>query len=1376
MAHELFTRIADILSAPSEVQALIMHETLVIACHEGLKNTRHGFGNLSSQVESLCRQHNIAPQDIVAIQKMRRHSNSYAPILPEDVAYDCRALAIFVSAVVQEAIPSFLVGRIPTHGRITENIQITNYRYIRCFVRKWDEHTIQVAVTNQDSSEELLTVDYMDTPEYVDFSYLRPLLREGMQLNLLDYTVTRKKVVPRLIVVEPDYLIDISTIANCFESYGHHPLLFTVNRLTPRPTNKHIVLGNFAGSALDDIINHPAPYDIKDTFRSNFREKALDFATCPDFDAASFKQEAEQQVENIKDIVDEIFQSFDREKAILEPSFVCERLGIQGRVDLMTTDLKLLVEQKSGKNIFIERKYKNPHGSLHVEKHYVQLLLYYGILQYNFQLSPKNAHIQLLYSKYPLPDGLLEVKPLQTLIREAIRFRNQAVATEFWMAENGFERMLPLLTPQTLNTEKQNDNFYNRYLLPQLTETLAPLHRLNDLERAYFTRMMNFVIKEQLVGKVGAQEGVGNCNADLWNMPLAEKKETGNIYTGLTITGKERSSSFNGYDTITLSVPQQGEDFLPNFRRGDMIYLYAYKKNEAPDVRQSILFKGSLQEIHGDSLIVHLNDGQQNPDLISGECFAIEHAGSDIGGTSAIRSLYTFITSNEERRQLLLGQRAPRIDKSLTLSRSYHPDYDEIILKAKQAQDYFLLIGPPGTGKTSQALQFLVREQLEGSIYSQSSSAYSAEVSKDNELSEATNTQRPTPNPQPSILLLAYTNRAVDEICNMLTENALDYIRIGNEFSCDPKYSDHLLQEVIDESPTLNIIKSTLENARIVVATTSTMNSRSALFNIKHFDLAIIDEASQILEPNIIGLLTASPPALSFREGAAANESHTGSQQGNYKTVNNSYANISQNITNLAAPSLKERAGGEVSPLRTAHPDIYQILKNNAVNNRKNPTDAEELLWQCIRDRQLGLKFRRQHAIGDYIADFICLEISLIIEVDGEYHDSKEQQEKDSIRTEYLNEQGFYVLRFTNKEVINQTEWVLKSIIASPPALSFREGAAANESHTGSQQGNYKTVKNSYANISQNITNLAAPSLKERAGGEAIRKFILIGDHKQLPAVVQQSDTEVIVEDETLKAIHLNSCANSLFERLILTERAAGRTDFIGTLHKQGRMHPDIADFANRKFYAKEQLECVPLAHQLEKTLPYNEASEDETDDVLKAYRMIFIPSKPCRQLNISEKVNTEEARIIADLLRRLHRQLSNDFEPQKSVGVIVPYRNQIAMIRKEIEKLGIPELEEISIDTVERYQGSQRDIILYSFTIQSRYQLDFLTANTFHEDGQPIDRKLNVALTRARKQLILTGNEPALRHNNLFAELIDYIKEKGGYHPKIAKSISALR
>lgn len=140
----------------------------------------------------------------------------------------------------------------------------------------------------------------------------------------------------------------------------------------------------------------------------------------------------------------------------------------------------------------------------------------------------------------------------------------------------------------------------------------------------------------------------------------------------------------------------------------------------------------------------------------------------------------------------------------------------------------------------------------------------------------------------------------------------------------------------------------------------------------------------------------------------------------------------------------------------------------------------------------------------------------------------------------------------------------------------------------------------------------------------------------------------------------------------------------------------------------------------------------------------------------MSEKVNTEEARIVAQLLKTIHTLSGTNFDPSKTVGVIVPYRNQIAMIRQEINRLDIPCLIPISIDTVERYQGSQRDIIIYSFTVQNRYQLDFLTSNCFVEDGKVIDRKLNVALTRARKQLIITGNEAILRKNSLFKDLID--------------------
>ena len=162
---------------------------------------------------------------------------------------------------------------------------------------------------------------------------------------------------------------------------------------------------------------------------------------------------------------------------------------------------------------------------------------------------------------------------------------------------------------------------------------------------------------------------------------------------------------------------------------------------------------------------------------------------------------------------------------------------------------------------------------------------------------------------------------------------------------------------------------------------------------------------------------------------------------------------------------------------------------------------------------------------------------------------------------------------------------------------------------------------------------------------------------------------------------------------------------------------------------------------------------------------MIFIPAESPVLLDThSEKANINEARIVANLLKHIYQLTEGSFDSDKTVGVIVPYRNQIAMIKKEIFKLNIPELENISIDTVERYQGSQRDVIIYSFTIRNFGQLNFLTANTFAEEEFQIDRKLNVAITRARKQLILTGNPAVLGANITYFKLMEYICMNNGY------------
>ena len=1073
---ELFGRCVELAtSEPSAASNRFMHETLVLCCAGGMQSSEMAFGNLFSQVDYLTKRCGMTKGLRAAVQQMRRHSNHTEILSQEEWMQDVRALAQFISAVFKADIPDALVRLIPHHVTSTKLFQTVNASYIRCIVTNYDEQNILADTVEGEPIE----------VDYTNHAYLIKILRKGMQLNLLDNHVdkstTVSQVTPGLIVVEPDFLLDISNIARCFQgNYGHHPLLYTTERLRPRGNSQAMLLGNFAGAALDDIIWEGNNYSLSNTMNTFFREQVLQFTTCEDFNSRQFIDDAQKQSNHIKETVNQLFdKDYDRSKALLEPSFVCERLGIQGRVDLMTSDMRLLVEQKSGKNYNLEL---NTQGIKHKEEHYVQLLLYYGILRYNFGRSDNQVDIRLLYSRYPAAKGLLYVNFYRELFHEAIRLRNQIVATELLIAREGFGRILPLLRTDVVFKGVERDGYFHRYVEPSLSTLNAQLTILNPTERAYYERMLTFIYREQLLQKEGRQEGQGGAVSDLWNMPLTEKLETGNII-------------LNGQLSATL-----------NFRRGDMVYVYNYEKE--PDVRSAILYKGTIESISSKSIKVRYNDKQQGFDPMSQDKWAIEHAASDMNTTSAIKSLHQFITSNDRKRALLLGGRKPEADTSLRLSRSYHPDYDDVLLRAKQSSDYFLLIGPPGTGKTSMALRFMV-EEAEGDL-----------------------------------LLMSYTNRAVDEICAMLDDAGRDYLRIGNETSCDPRFKSHLLEYKLSENAKLDDIRQYMETVSIVVGTTSMLQARPFIFQLKNFSLCIVDEASQILEPGLVGLLIS----------------------------------------------------------------------------------------------------------------------------------------------------------------------------------------------------------------------------------DSIKRFILIGDHKQLPAVVQQSEEESLVDHPLLTAIGITNCRQSLFERLLHWERHCQRSQFIGILRKQGRMHPDIAAFPNLMFYPNEQLEPVPLKHQTDTSLHYDLESNDVVDDLLKQHRLLFIHSENPQQngitedSNFSDKTNPAEARIVADLLYRIHRFYGDSFNPDKTVGVIVPYRNQIAMIRQEIEKLKLHQLEQISIDTVERYQGSQRDVIIYSFTVSRPYQLDFLTSNCFIEEGRTIDRKLNVAITRARKQLIMTGNATLLCRNAIFKQLIASTKYVDNY------------
>ena len=102
----------------------------------------------------------------------------------------------------------------------------------------------------------------------------------------------------------------------------------------------------------------------------------------------------------------------------------------------------------------------------------------------------------------------------------------------------------------------------------------------------------------------------------------------------------------------------------------------------------------------------------------------------------------------------------------------------------------------------------------------------------------------------------------------------------------------------------------------------------------------------------------------------------------------------------------------------TADPMEYELLKENARSNRRNMTEAESVFWSLVKGCALGQKCLRQHIIGDYIVDFFFRKSKVIVEIDGGYNFTEEQQKEDTKRTEWLEAKKYKVIRFTNEQVL----------------------------------------------------------------------------------------------------------------------------------------------------------------------------------------------------------------------------------------------------------------------------------------------------------------------------------------------------------------------
>jgi DNA replication ATP-dependent helicase Dna2 len=202
-------------------------------------------------------------------------------------------------------------------------------------------------------------------------------------------------------------------------------------------------------------------------------------------------------------------------------------------------------------------------------------------------------------------------------------------------------------------------------------------------------------------------------------------------------------------------------------------------------------------------------------------------------------------------------------------------------------------------------------------------------------------------------------------------------------------------------------------------------------------------------------------------------------------------------------------------------------------------------------------------------------------------------------------------------------------------------------------------------------------------------------------------------------------------------------------------MHAEIMEFPNQQFY-QEQLTILPEEIEVSELQqsPLNYMPPEPSnwmDQLLCRKRVLFLPT-PIDEGGEAHKTNRHEAKLIRDLTQSFIRIYhENNLELNgSSIGIITPYRAQIAQIKKALKEENLP-VEKITIDTVERYQGGSRDIILVSLCTNKLGQLASLVNKS--EEGD--DRKLNVALTRARHNLVLVGNPDILKRDEVYGEFM---------------------
>ena len=626
-----------------------------------------------------------------------------------------------------------------------------------------------------------------------------------------EYSATKESFV----VLEPDYLIDATELSKCRQSsnkttshYEDNPLLYILSRFTKGEISDSIMVGNIAGRMLDDIITEPK-YDYKKTFESVMRENSFGMLCMANengtYDRTSIQKvfiEAQDHERQLKETV----KPYEGKQLILEPTFISNKYGLQGRLDLLidygnSSNRKDIIELKSSRN------YPRANMGMYLN-HEAQTICYDLLVSSTY--PDRIGSSSILYCSVPPEEKPLRNVPGEKYLlkQELLMLRNRIVENEIKLARGDFKPFFDILA----------DSFgpFPRFLDNQVDELRTIINSLEPLLKQYFLGFLKFIYRELQVAKIGNNDAYSNSNgySDLWKASRAEKIENYNVLVSLKV--KEITDDFH----IRLEFDRDlfaGGVQLSSFRIGDTAVLYPTPNQTELHPLRSQILKCRVLDVAFDFIEVSLINKQLDKEYFKTSTFwALDRDFRESGYKQLLQLLYEFLKSDDRVINLVLGKIKPEFDALKDLPKNgLDPIQYNNVQSAVAAKDYYLIQGPPGTGKTSKVLVEIVRNIINGDT---------------------------------AVMIVAFTNRAVDEICEKLILLGINCIRLGKG---DKSYywSDLSAKLKLDE------LNKTVCSNFVFVSTISTFANSLDILKFKKFNTLIIDEASQVLEPQVIGFL-----------------------------------------------------------------------------------------------------------------------------------------------------------------------------------------------------------------------------------------------------------------------------------------------------------------------------------------------------------------------------------------------------------------------------------------------------------------------------------------------------------------------------------------